>query len=238
MGISSISDRQSRFSPLIEKLAKANPRISKVKLCELFGVARSSHYLAKKPKMPSLKQINLTLWVKQAFDQSKGSAGARTLSAIVNQQHNVKLTRYKASKIMAQQGLVSRQLIRHRYSKADKEHAIHDNLLKRAFSPTAPNQVWTGDVTYIRTQAGFCYLAVVIDLFSRNIVGFAMSESPDSKLTIQALNMAYIVRLSPENVLFHSDQGTHYTSRAFADAIAQCKGMKHSMSRRGNSLRA
>ena len=66
-------------------------------ICELFGVARSSHYLAKKPKMPSLKQINLTLWVKQAFDQSKGSAGARTLSAIVSQQHNVKLTRYKGS---------------------------------------------------------------------------------------------------------------------------------------------
>lgn len=92
-------------------------------------------------------------------------------------------------------------------------------------------------MTYIRTQAGFCYLAVVIDLFSRNIVGFAMSDSPDSKkLTTQALNMAYTVRLEPSNVLFHSDQGTHYTSRAFADAIAQCKGMKHSMSRRGNSL--
>ena len=237
VGIRSISDRHTRFPPLIEKLAKAKPRISKVKLCELFAVARSTHYLAKKPKMLSLKQINLTLWVKQAFDASKGSAGARTLSAIVSQQHNIKLTRYKA-KIMAQQGLVSRQLIRHRYSKADKEHAIHGNLLKRAFSPTAPNQVWTGDVTYIRTKQGFCYLAVVIDLFSRNIVGFAMSDSPDSKLTIQALNMAYIVRLSPENVLFHSDQGTHYTSRAFADAIAQCKGMKHSMSRRGNSLRA
>ena len=85
---------------------------------------------------PSLEQINLTVWVKQAFDQSKGSAGARTLSVIVSKQHNVKITRYKAEKIMAQQGLVSRQLIRHRYSKADKEQAIHDNLLKRAFSPT------------------------------------------------------------------------------------------------------
>ena len=222
----------------MEKLAKANPRISKVKLCELFGVARSSHYLAKKPKMPSLKQINLTLWVKQAFDQSKGSAGARTLSAIVSQQHNVKLTRYKASKIMAQQGLVSRQLIRHRYSKADKEHAIHDNLLKREFSPAAPNQVWTGDVTYIRTKQGWAYLAVVIDLYARNIVGFAVSDSPDSQLTAQALKMAYTVRLKPKNVLFHSDQGTHYTSKAYAEAVAQCTGMTHSMSRSGNSLRA
>ena len=71
---------------------------------------------------------------------------------MVSQQHGIKLTRYKAGKIMAQQGLISRQLIRHRYSKADKEHAIHDNLLKREFSPAAPNQVWTGDVTYIRTK--------------------------------------------------------------------------------------
>ena len=238
MGISSISDRHTRFSPLIEKLAKAKPRISKVKLCELFAVARSTHYLAKKPKMPSLEQINLNLWVKQAYDQTKGSGGARTLSAIVSQQHNVKLTRYKASKIMAQQGLVSRQLIRHRYSKADKEHAIHDNLLKREFSPAAPNQVWTGDVTYIRTKQGWAYLAVVIDLYARNIVGFAVSDSPDSQLTAQALKMAYTVRLKPKNVLFHSDQGTHYTSKAYAEAVAQCTGMTHSMSRSGNSLRA
>ena len=98
--------------------------------------------------------------------------------------------------------------------------------------------MWTGDVTYIRTQAGFCYLAVVIDLFSRNIVGFAMSDSPDSRLTVEALKMAYTVRLSPQNVLFHSDQGTHYTSRAFSEAVAKFTGMKHRMSRRGNSLRA
>lgn len=135
---------------------------------------------------------------------------------------------------MAKQGLISRQLIKHRYPQADKDHDIHDDLLKRDFSPTAPNQVWTGDVTYIRTKQGWAYLAVVIDLYARNIVGFAMSDSPDSQLTSNALKMAYTVRLSPQGVLFHSDQGTHYTSRAFAEAIADCKGMKHSMSRRGN----
>ena len=78
----------------------------------------------------------------------------------------------------------------------------------------------------------------MIDLYARNIVGFAMSDSPDSRLTAQALKMAYTVRLSPHNVLFYSDQGTHYTSLAFADAIADCKGMQHSMSLRGNLLRA
>ena len=63
-----------------------------------------------------------------------------------------------------------------------------------------------------------------------------MSDSPDSRLTVEALKMAYTVRLSPHNVLFHSDQGTHYTSRAFSEAVAKCTGMKHSMSRRGNCL--
>ncbi|OBX84248.1 transposase [Moraxella atlantae] len=208
--------------------------MSKVRLCQLFGIPRSSHYIAKKPKLPSLQQIELDIWVKHAYDQSKGSAGARTIASIVSRGRKVKLTRYKASKIMAKQGLVSRQRIKHRYDQTEKNHAMHDSLLKRDFSPTAPNQVWTGDVTYIRTKQGWAYLAVVIDLYARNIVGFAMSDSPDSQLTSNALKMAYTVRLSPQGVLFHSDQGTHYTSKTFAQAIAQCKGMKHSMNRRGN----
>lgn len=111
-------------------------------------------------------------------------------------------------------------------------------MLNREFSPIAPNQVWTGDVTYIRTKTELCYLAVVIDIFPCNIVGFAMSDSPNSKLTVKALKMVYNVRLRPQNVLFHSNQGMHYTSRAYAEAVEKCKGMKHSMSRRGNSLRA
>ena len=185
-----------------------------------------------------MEQLNLRVWVKQAFEASKGSAGARNIAQIISSKYQIKLSRYKARKIMQEQGLVSRQRTKHRYKQADKPHRLYDNVLNRNFAPTAPNQVWTGDVTYIRTQAGFCYLAVVIDLFSRNIVGFAMSDSPDSRLTVEALKMAYTVRLSPQNMLFHSDQGTHYTSRAFSEAVAKCTGMKHSMSRRGNSLRA
>ena len=237
MGISSIGTRQSRIS-LIEQTAKSQPKISKARLCQLFDIPRSTHYALKKPKLPSLEQINLRTWVKQAFDTFKGSAGARNIAMIVSQQHGINLFRYKARKIMKEQGLVSRQRTRHRYKHAEKRHSIHNNVLNREFAPTDPNQVWTGDVTYIRTKAGFCYLAVVIDLFSRDIVGFAMSSSPDSRFTVEALQMAYTVRLSPQNVLFHSDQGMHYTSRAFSFAVAKCSGMIHSMSRRGNSLRA
>ena len=135
---------------------------------------------------------------------------------------------------MKQMKLVSCQLKTHKYKHADQEHKTHDNLLKRRFSPTAPNQVWTGDVTYIRIKGGWCYLAVVLDLYARRVVGFSVSDSPDSILTGNALKMAYQTRLKPSGVLFHSDQGTHYTSKKFAESIDDCDGMTQSMSRRGN----
>lgn len=172
--------------------------------------------------------------IRHIFGQSKQSAGARTICHMLKNEHNITLTRYKTSQLMKQMGLISKQYQRHRYSLADEPHHTHDNVLDRQFNPTAPNQVWTGDVTYIRIKDGWCYLAIVMDLYARRIVGFAMSDSPNTDLTQSALNMAYAVRLQPKNVLFHSDQGTHYTSKAFAAAIAKCEGMTHSMSRKGN----
>ncbi|WP_165767653.1 DDE-type integrase/transposase/recombinase [Psychrobacter sp. DAB_AL32B] len=143
-----------------------------------------------------------------------------------------------AGKLMAQMGLKNCQLKAHKYKHADDAHKTHDNILARNFSPTAPNQVWTGDVAYIRIKGGWCYLAVVLDLYARRVVGFAMSDSPDSVLTAKAVQMAYHTRLKSIDVLFHSDQGTHDTSKKFAESVAGCVGMTQSMSRRGNPLRA
>jgi putative transposase len=89
VGIRSIGTRQSRIS-LIEQTAKSEPKISKVRLCQLFDIPRSTLYALKKPKLPSLAQINLRTWVKQAFDASKGSAGARNIAMIVSQQHSIR----------------------------------------------------------------------------------------------------------------------------------------------------
>ena len=120
------------------------------------------------------------------------------------------------------------------YKHADEAHKTHDNILEGSFSPSAPNQVWTGDVTYIRIKSSWCYLAVVLDLFARRIVGFSVLSSSNITLTASALQMAYHTRLKPSGVLFHSDQGSHYTSEEFADTIMDCKGMTQSMSRKGN----
>ncbi|SLJ84317.1 transposase OrfAB subunit B [Psychrobacter sp. DAB_AL43B] len=149
-------------------------------------------------------------------------------------KHGIKLTRYIADKLMAQMGLKSCQLKTRKYKHANEEHKAHNNIVNRNFSPTAPNRVWTGDGTYIRIKGGWCYLAVVLDLYARRIVGFAVSDSPDSVLTAKALQMAYYSRLKPSGVLFHSDQGTHYTSARFAESVVSCEGMIQSMSRRGN----
>ena len=195
---------------------------------------KSSYYYGLKPKSISLDTVKTKALIRQIFNDSKHSAGARSIAAIMMNEHGIKLTRYMAGKLMAQMGLQSRQIKMHKYKHADNTHKIHGNLLNRNFSPTAPNQVWTGDVTYIRIKGGWCYLAVVLDLYARRIIGFAVSDSPDSVLTAKALQMAYNSRLKPNSVLFHSDQGTHYTSQKFAESVASCDGMTQSMSRRGN----
>ena len=96
-----------------------------------------------------------------------------------------------------------------------------------------PDQAWCGDVTYIWTGTRWAYLAVVLDLFARKPAGWAMSHSPDSNLTCQALTMAFESRGRPKNIMFHSDQGSHYTSRQFRQHVWRYR-LTQSMSRRGN----
>jgi len=134
---------------------------------------------------------------------------------------------------MKEQQLFSCQLPKHRYRKATHEHICVPNTLNRMFSVQAPDQVWCGDVTYIWTGKRWAYLAIVIDLFARKPVGWAISHSPNSQLTIQALTMAYESRGKPEGVMFHSDQGCHYTSVAYRQLLWRYQ-VKQSMSRRGN----
>ena len=113
------------------------------------------------------------------------------------------------------------------------EHVEINNLLNREFSVGRPNQAWCGDITYIWTGERWSYLAVVMDLYARKVVGWAMSNSPDSELTTKALEDAWLRRGKPEGVMFHSDQGSQYTSLKFRQRIWRYR-MVQSMSRRGN----
>ncbi len=143
------------------------------------------------------------------------------------------LSRYRASRRMKLLGLVSSQLPSHRYKKANQPHVSIANELDRQFDLKVPNQVWTGDITYVWSGKRWVYLAVVLDLFARRPIGWAMSLAPDSALTCRALTMAYESRGHPQGVMFHSDQGSQYTSMAFQQQVWRYL-MIQCMSRRGN----
>ncbi len=153
------------------------------RLCEVFGVHRSSYrYWANRDKSLSSERVLVRAEVRRAYELSNGSAGARTIADIVTAR-GIPLSRYRASKFMKELDLISGQLPKHSYKKTQQEHVHIPNRLNRQFAVTEPNQVWCGDVTYIWTGQRWSYLAVVIDLFARRVIGWAMSNSPDSALT-------------------------------------------------------
>jgi putative transposase len=202
-------------------------------LCDAFSVHRSSYkYWIKRGDTLTPKRTNEIVTVKSIFLESRGSAGARTVSKIATER-GVALSRYRAGNLMKQCQLRSCQQPNHKYKTAKQEHVAIPNYFDRKFDVTAPNKVWCGDVTYIWSGKRWAYLAVVMDLFARKPVGWAMSLSPDSKLTTAALTMAFEARGKPKGLMFHSDQGCHYTSREFRQRLWRYQ-IKQSMSRRGN----
>ena len=203
------------------------------RICQVFDIHRSSYkYWQGRSRKPSLEQAQLNSEVRAAFELSNGSAGSRSIASIVT-SNGLPLSRYRARNIMKKLGFRSSQPSSPKYKKANNEHLAVPNTLNREFDVDKPNQVWCGDVTYIWIGKRWAYLAIVLDLFSRKPVGWAFSLSPDSQLTSKALMNAYESRGKPKGVLFHSDQGMHYTSKKFRQTLWRCQ-IKQSMSRRGN----
>jgi len=195
--------------------------------------ARSSYYDREKRKdRIDTERERLKARVVELHAASRGAAGSRTLSAALRAEGEA-VGRYKARRLMEEAGVASRQRRPHRYRVAAQEAEIAPNRLNRQFEVASPNTVWCGDVTYIWAGTQWLYLAVVLDLYARRVVGWAISSSPDSALTKQALAVAYELRGRPSGVMFHSDQGCHYTSLAFRQQLWRF-GMQQSMSRKGN----
>ena len=143
--------------------------------------------------------------------------------------------RNRIARLMRSKGIHGRQKGRHRVQTTDSnhDHPIAPNLLAEAPATSTSNQIWVADITYIPTHDGWLYLAGIMDLHSRRIVGWSMSASIDSKLVLSALSMALLHRTPPPGLLFHSDRGVQYAAGNFRSALAEA-GLVASMSRRGN----
>ena len=202
-------------------------------LCHLFGIHRSVYYAQVKHPV-NVQRIALRSRVRALHALSRGAAGSRAISQMLRQS-GVDAGRWLARRLMQECGLTSRQPVKHRYRINEGDSPALPNLLNRQFNPAAPNRVWCGDISFIRLQDRWCYLALVVDLYSRRIIGSALSLTADADLVCRALRNALETRPRNERLLFHSDQGVQYKSNKYRKLLWRY-GVMQSMSRRGNCL--
>ena len=218
---------------MVERFRQAGEPVSW--LCAVLEVARSGYYVWRKgePSRREQEEAALMQAIEQSFAASQQTYGSpRVYRDLLEEGWRV--SRKRVARLMRQAGLVGRTP-RRRRSTTNSAHGlpVAPNLLNREFSATAPNQKWVGDITYIPTAEGWLYLAVVLDLYSRKVVGWAMSTTVDANLAIASLQVALTNRQPPAELLYHSDRGSQYASFACQSLLLR-HGVRISMSRTGN----
>jgi len=207
-------------------------------LCANLEVSPSGYYDWQKrkvtPNARALSEIALGKVIHEIHTQSRETYGSPRVMLELRKQgkgHG----RNRIARIMREEGLYGRQKGRYRVRTTDSNHdePIAPNRLAQAPKPIAPNQIWVADITYVQTKEGWLYVAAILDLYSRKIVGWAMSTFIDTALVLKALGMALLHRNPPADLLFHSDRGVQYASKDYRSALAQA-GLIASMSRKAN----
>ena len=208
------------------------------RLCLYLNVSPSGFYDWQRrqahPGARALENQSLAREIDQIHTRSRQTYGAPRIQRELRKQGRCH-GRNRVAQLMKDQGLCGRQKGRYRVQTTDSHHdqPIAPNRLAQAPKPTAPNQLWVADITYIATQEGWLYLAAILDLYSRKIVGWAMSQRSDTVLVLEALDMALLHRRPPAKLLLHTDRGVQYASGDYRQAL-QDAGVIASMSRRGN----
>lgn len=206
-------------------------------LCQVMRVSRSGFYdyLRRFNRGPVLDPADerLKSQMRQIFKSSKASYGSRRMMKQLGDD-GFTVGRYKTRRLMRDLGLKAKAPRRYKVT-TDSRHsfAIAPNVLDRNFDVPAPDTVWTADISYVWTLEGWLYLAVVMDLFSRRIVGWAMDKRMKTDLALNALAMAYWHRKPPKGLLHHSDRGSQYACPEYQNRLERY-GMRASMSRKGD----
>lgn len=204
-------------------------------LCRVLGVQRSAYYAWRdRPgQVVPPEELALRRRMKALFKASRESLGSRTMVRKLREE-GFEIGRDRTRRLMKALDLKVKPKRKYKATTDSKHNLpVAENVLNRQFNPTGPNQAWGADITYLWTQEGWVYLAVVIDLYSRRVVGWAMDRRMKKALVIRALLMAINLRKPPPGLIHHSDRGSQYASRAYQKLLSQ-HGMTPSMSRKGN----
>jgi putative transposase len=204
-------------------------------MCRHIGVSTSGFYAwrGRPPSAHDVEDLRLKVLVCEAYENGRKYYGSPRVHRALRKQH-VRISRKRVVRLMQEEKLVGR--VRRRFrctTNSDHNLPVATNILDREFNADRPNQRWVGDTTELIVPNAKLYLAVILDLHSRFVVGWALSAVNDRHLTIKALKMALLRRCPGKGLLHHSDQGSTYASEDYQDVLA-AYGITCSMSRRGN----
>ncbi|GHO90783.1 transposase [Reticulibacter mediterranei] len=206
-----------------------------VVMCQVLAVAESGFYAWRKRPICQRQRedAQIAQEIRQVFSSHQGRYGSPRIHKQLHDQGRA-IARKRVARLMREADLSARRKRRRMMTtKRDKTHPVAPNLLNREFTASSPNKKWVTDITYIPTTHGWLYLAVILDLYSRMVVGWSMSGSCDEKLVERALAQALARRRPHAGLLHHSDRGSQYTSQAYQACLVQ-SGIQASMSRKGN----
>jgi transposase InsO family protein len=204
--------------------------------CVVLEVSRSGYYAwrTRSPSVTALRRTALTEQIREIHDASRGTYGSPRVHVELVARGQCCQPKTVA-KYMKQAGIQAKSQRRFRVTTTDSNHShpIAQNVVNRNFQPSQKNETWTADITYIHTQQGWLYLAAVEDLFTREIVGWSMSDTIDSRLVVDALQMAITHQCPGDHLVAHSDRGSQYASEHYQRLLKK-HSITCSMSRRGN----
>lgn len=203
--------------------------------CRILQVSRSGyyHWVKRRYQQRGQEEAKILLLINKHYKLSKGRYGLRRITRAIRQE-GVIVNRKRVYRLMKKNGIFSRTKKKFKVTtKQDSAASFSANLLNGKFEAEMKNQIWTSDITYIWTNEGWMYLAVVLDVYNREIIGWSLNQRASSDLVVKALTMAIFKRKQQTGVIFHSDRGSQYTSSSVRYLLSRY-GFRQSMSGKGN----
>jgi transposase InsO family protein len=206
-----------------------------IRMCRALKINGSGYFRWRRKEKTehTLEDERLVIAIRKIHEESKLTYGANRIKAKL-EKLEIHCSIGRIRRLMRENGIYSVTRYKHKpYPKYNVETRFNENIIDREFRVFAPNKVWCGDITYVKTTAGWVYLAAVIDLFNREVVGYSLSRKPNTELATRAMANALMNRKPVERLVFHSDRGCQYSSKTYLNYLED-HDIEGSMSRKGN----